>query len=456
MGQNSGNIDSIVIIRHQVFEDTLQKSQFFYKGANKYHKLTREKVIRNRLLFKKGDSLDLELLYETEVRLRKFDFLSEAKTSVDTLNNKIIITVETKDNWSLIPTWDFESSEGFDSYGIGLVEYNFLGLGKTLSTGYIWESDIGGTIGLGYEDPQLYGSQWKMNVYGEYGPHSNLFTSDIYRPFYSSDIRWSYGLDVEIGQSIDRLFDGGIEISRMLTDFNSTSTYVSRRFGERYKKWRVSLSYEHSEDKYTPIEDATNIPLPEDELINAVTIGLKKKNIHFTNDIRLDKFVVTEDRLLGTEISGYLTKTAFPINYGVDRFEYGLSLGGQWQPFNRSYLGLSINFDSKETIDEIYSAYVDFYSRITNSQTLAFYTQITFSDNLRAYRQFLLGGDNGLRGYPARYIGGDYLLASTLEDRIFTGIQFIGVELGGVVFVDAGYVWKKDQDVSFDDILFLL
>jgi len=29
----------------------------------------------------------------------------------------------------------------------------------------------------------------------------------------------------------------------------------------------------------------------------------------------------------------------------------------------------------------------------------------------------------------------------------------MGVELGGVVFMDAGYVWKKDQNPEIDDVL---
>lgn len=450
---SDARIDSIQIIRHQVFEDTLQKPSFFYKGANAFHKLTRQKVIQNRLLFKKGDSLDLQLLYETEIRLRKFDFLSAAKTTADTIDGKIIVTVETKDNWSLIPIWTYESSNGYETYGIGLAEYNFLGLGKTLAMGYVWESDVGGTVGASYKDPQLFGSQWKADLSGNYGPNSHLFSSSAYRPFYSSDIPWSYGLDVELEESVDRTFDAGSETSRMYRNSSSTSAYLARRVGERYKNWRFAVYFEYSDDKYSDIDEATTLPLPEDELINSLSIAVKKKNLHFAKDIRLDKFVVKEDLFLGTEISGYFGKTAFPINVGVDRFEYGATFKGKFEVLSQSYIGFSLDYDTKETVDEIYSADIDFYSRITPNQTLAFYVQTTYSDNLRPYKQFLLGGDNGLRGYPARFVSGDYLFATTIEDRIFTGLQLMGVELGGVVFSDAGYVWKKDQSASANDIL---
>jgi len=453
MGQNSRIIDSVIMIRHQVFEDTLQKPAFFYKGANKFHKLTRKKVIENQLLFKKGDSLDLELLYETEVRLRKYDFLREVKTSVDTISNEISATVETKDSWSLVPTFDIESSKGYDSYSIGLVEYNFLGLGKTIAGGYTWESDVGYTIGVGYEDPQLFNSRWKAELYTEFGPNSNLFSSSVYRPLYSSDVKWSYGLDIDLGEEVERLFHNGEEVSRMLKDFTKFNVFTSRRFGDRYDFWKVSLKYKYSDKDYSEIDNLSTIPIPEDELINALQLGLKRKKIHFSKDIRLKQFVVTEDLFLGTTYSGFLTKTAFPFDFGIDRFEYGLSFEWVLMPFKRSYLGINLDYYSKGDVDEIYSFFIDFYSRITDNQTLAFYTQISFSDNLQPYKQFLLGGDDGLRGYPARYVTGDYLLASTIEDRIFTGIQMFGIELGGVVFADAGYVWKKDQNASINDIL---
>ena len=39
-----------------------------------------------------------------------------------------------------------------------------------------------------------------------------------------------------------------------------------------------------------------------------------------------------------------------------------------------------------------------------------------------------------------------------LESRIFPSINILTVELGGVVFFDAGHVWKREQSIDFADL----
>jgi hypothetical protein len=54
----------------------------------------------------------------------------------------------------------------------------------------------------------------------------------------------------------------------------------------------------------------------------------------------------------------------------------------------------------------------------------------------------LLGGENGLRGYPLRYQGGDRRALFTLEERMFTDLYVWRLfRLGAAAFVDAGRAW---------------
>jgi outer membrane protein assembly factor BamA len=56
-----------------------------------------------------------------------------------------------------------------------------------------------------------------------------------------------------------------------------------------------------------------------------------------------------------------------------------------------------------------------------------------------------IGGDNGLRGYPLRYQGGDSKLLLSLEQRYFTDwYPFRLVRIGGAIFADVGRVWGED------------
>ena len=56
--------------------------------------------------------------------------------------------------------------------------------------------------------------------------------------------------------------------------------------------------------------------------------------------------------------------------------------------------------------------------------------------------QLLLGGDNGLRGYPLRYEAGTSRGLLTIEQRVFTDwYPFRLVRVGGAVFTDIGRTW---------------
>jgi hemolysin activation/secretion protein len=51
----------------------------------------------------------------------------------------------------------------------------------------------------------------------------------------------------------------------------------------------------------------------------------------------------------------------------------------------------------------------------------------------------LLGGDNGLRGYPLRYQGGEGRWLLTMEQRFYSDwYPFRLVHVGGAVFADVG------------------
>jgi hemolysin activation/secretion protein len=59
--------------------------------------------------------------------------------------------------------------------------------------------------------------------------------------------------------------------------------------------------------------------------------------------------------------------------------------------------------------------------------------------------QLLLGGDNGLRGYPLRYQSGKASVLFTAEERFFTTwFPFRLYQIGAAVFADAGRTWGDD------------
>ena len=66
----------------------------------------------------------------------------------------------------------------------------------------------------------------------------------------------------------------------------------------------------------------------------------------------------------------------------------------------------------------------------------------TLASNLDPEEQLLLGGDNGLRGFPLRYQAGTASALLTFEERLYTPWQPLKLfDVGAALFVDAGRTW---------------
>ena len=63
----------------------------------------------------------------------------------------------------------------------------------------------------------------------------------------------------------------------------------------------------------------------------------------------------------------------------------------------------------------------------------------------------LLGGDNGLRGYPLRYQSGTRRALFTAEERFYTDLYLWRLfRIGGAVFADVGRAWGGDNTNTVD------
>ena len=93
------------------------------------------------------------------------------------------------------------------------------------------------------------------------------------------------------------------------------------------------------------------------------------------------------------------------------------------------------------------------YYRTTSERTKFFATiNGTTSENLDAERQILLGGEEGLRGYPLRYQAGTSKALLTLEERYYTGwYPFRLFHVAGAAFFDMGRTWGTDVTGATSD-----
>jgi hemolysin activation/secretion protein len=75
------------------------------------------------------------------------------------------------------------------------------------------------------------------------------------------------------------------------------------------------------------------------------------------------------------------------------------------------------------------------------------------TDRLDDDRFLSVGESTGLRGYTDHAITGKRRLRATAEDRIFSDLRVADLlALGGIVFVDTGYVWEGGEAVDLADL----
>ena len=132
---NGAVIGQIVLERANVFDLTdPDENNSLYRLANRWHIVTREKVIQQQLLFKSGDTFSERLLEESGRILRQNLYLYDASIKPIRAQSGVVdISVETRDVWSLGPDLSFSRKGGENRSGIGLEENNLLGYGMTLS-----------------------------------------------------------------------------------------------------------------------------------------------------------------------------------------------------------------------------------------------------------------------------------------------------------------------------------
>jgi outer membrane protein assembly factor BamA len=101
--------------------------------------------------------------------------------------------------------------------------------------------------------------------------------------------------------------------------------------------------------------------------------------------------------------------------------------------------GLSGRLEGGATRNSLYSAGAKYFWR--TSQNTLFHAALTgdVGHALDLDSELMLGGDNGLRGYPLRYQTGNSRALLTLEERFYTNwYPFRLFHVGGAVFADVG------------------
>lgn len=451
-GTRIGHIDIQV---DDVFENTLSLSAP-YKVANGLHISTHSQTVRAQLLFRSGEPFHRRVLDETERLLRGKRYLNEAVitlTDYDQADNTVDVQVRVHDVWTLSPGLSFGRKGGENSTRVKFEDTNFLGLGKQISLARSSDVDRS-SWRLAYVDPNLFGSWWNLSTAYSTMSDGSEKALALARPFYALDSRWSADVSASdltnsisrysLGQRVERFdmqereFSFGGGVSTGLRD-----GWVTRYLG----------GFRYDDRAFDAREDDPDAAIPADRTLSYPWIGIEVLEDNYLSTRNLDQIGRTEDVYLGRSARMELgfastafgsTRDAVVLNGSL---QAGAELGAERYLINS--MGMHGRLEGGELTNGVLDANTRFYLRQSERSVLFAAATASLTSNLDPEQQLLLGGDNGLRGYPLRYQAGTANALLTLEERFYSSWQPLKLfNVGAAVFFDAGRSWGHDDHAA--------
>jgi hypothetical protein len=128
--------------------DSIQPMKWFDRMGNRTHVTTRNSIMKNSLLFKKGEPIDPLIIAETESFIRNIEYVNDVSIQIDSIpDNAANVTVIVQDNWSIgVYVHDFSSK-----IDVEIFDRNLAGFGSGLGFRTVYNSKLNRKSGGGIE-----------------------------------------------------------------------------------------------------------------------------------------------------------------------------------------------------------------------------------------------------------------------------------------------------------------
>ncbi len=443
-------IRSIEIDNGDIFDLTNPKEDIWlYRLANRLHVRTRPSVIESQLLFKAGERYDKRLIDESARLLRTRAYFYDAKiVPLRCADGKVDVQVRTRDVWTLNPGVSFGRSGGRNTSGIELEELNLLGTGTAFSVSRKNGVDRDSTR-FSFQNAHVYGTRLALDLgYASNSDGSNKSLT-LAQPFYSLDSKWAAGISMSDDDRVLSLYDLG-EVADEFRDrrrFLKVDAGWSRGLVDGWvQRWGAGFVYDESRFSVAPDPTDTNL-LPADRKFVYPILSYELLQDRYRTQENYDQIGRTEDFHFGLRLAAHLGFAAEGLGSTRDTLLYGASIAKGYG-FNdrRDSLLLSMALSGRaadgSSQNTLVAAEAKYYQRISARRLFFASLRAEHGSKLDLDNQVLLGGDNGLRGYPLRYQAGSKSVLFSMEQRYFTDYYPARLfRVGGAMFFDIGKVW---------------
>jgi hemolysin activation/secretion protein len=419
-----------------------------YRWANALHIQTRTGVIENALLFKRGDPVSVAVIDETERLLRGERYLYDVQIRPTAYRDGVVdIEVVTRDSWTLVPGLSAGRAGGENTSGIRLREYNFLGTGTTLGIGHSNGVDRSSNQLLVSND-RVFGSRTAATLSLASNSDGERYAASVVRPFYSLDATWGAGATAVKDNRIDAVYNAGNVVSEYRHRQQQAEVFAGWSRG-RVDGWvqRYSVGVSLLDDAFE-LEPGRTAPsaLNADERLVGPFVRYELIEDRYAKVINRDMIGVPEFLALGLASTVQLGWASTALGSSHDALLYQASVSRGFVPSPEQTLLASASIEGQYTDGhvrkQLFGVEGKYY--LQQSKRWLFYAAASgdMLTNPDVLDMLLLGGDNGLRGYPLRYQAGDKRALLTLEERIYSNLFVWNLfRVGAAAFVDVGRAW---------------
>jgi len=442
-------IGEVRIVNDNIFNlDDPKEDNFLFRLANNLHIRTRQSVIQRSLLFHSGEPVSVQKIEESERLLRTNRYIYDVTFRPVAYHDGIVdIEVETRDTWSLAPGFNFSRAGGSNSTGLSVKEYNLLGTGTFL--GYAQSSDADRKrTEFEVSQNHAFGGWTQIDLRLANYDDGKRQSFSVGRPFYALDTRWAAGASAAHDERIDSIYQDGAVIGqyRHKQDTGEIFGGLSRGLVDGWtQRYSVGLSYQADTYAIDPgLVPPTTVPA--DQTLVSPFLRYEVIEDNYERLKNRDKIQRPEFFAMGLNSKLQVGRALTGLGSTQDLWTYSATISdGAEVPHGNDLLG-SVTFSGQygdgRGERELLSAALRYY--VPRGRRALFYAAASgdIVRNPETPDLLLLGGDNGLRGYPLRYQSGEHRALLTVEERVYTDwYPFRLFRVGGAIFYDIGRAW---------------
>jgi hypothetical protein len=447
-------IANIYVMSRNIYGDS---TTYFIPGlVNTVHVKTREKVIRQNLLFKEGDKVNAATMILNEDVLRRLRYIADAYIYIQPQerdSSRVDLYVHTRDKWTINLELNQKSAK---EYRVWAHDNNVLGFGHKLILGtyVMMKSPLLPGYLVGYDANNIRGSFFDFNFLIDRSAEESIWQAQLKKELikptdYAAGITYSLH---EVGEG-QWLLDTVFPVRRQLMEaWGGFSVNLKNTKNNIFLMAKVS---DTKTFEYGGQVTAGENPYYRSPLMALLSLGIYRES--FYRGSHIYGFGVSEDIPYGfrVELMGGRSWDEYVVrNYFAAQWSGGHVIDAGYLKASAAYGSyfredyapqqsvLSANIKYFTNLFKINDGYMRHF--INASYTTGFHRLEGERERVTFY------GDNGLRILRLSHIYGLNRLMGRLESVYFSPLYFYNFRFAFYSFCDVGWLGNKAKIFSND------